>query len=203
MSDTIGQRILVWGNSCAGKSTMAASLAEHFQYPWVELDALNWLPNWEGLNATDPDRLLNRMTEATQGDEWVVSGSYTAQSKVAFWPRVDTVIWIDLPRWLLLIRCLKRSWQRSRKQTLLWGTNRESFVTQLMVWRGEESLVWWVFTQHERKRIQTLDYIADGTWDDAHVIRLTSTQAVKAFLLDNNLPLVPASYSDGDIRTGT
>ena len=51
----VGQRSLVWGNSCSGKSTLASQIARSRGLPFVELDALNWLPNWVGLNATDPD----------------------------------------------------------------------------------------------------------------------------------------------------
>lgn len=186
MHTELGDRILIWGNSCSGKSTLAARLAEHLDLPMVELDALNWLPNWVGLNATDPERLLQRITAATAGDRWVVAGSYSEQSRQVIWPRVQTVIWLDLPRPLLLYRCLHRSWQRWRNQTLLWGTNYESFWQQLKVWEGENSLLWWVFTQHYRKRKQTLDYISDGTWNHAKVVRLDSVGAVARFLQTND-----------------
>ena len=177
-----GQRILVWGNSCAGKSTLASQLSAKFDLRFVELDALNWLPNWVGLNMTEPDRLIKRMQLATKGDRWVVAGSYTAQSKAAFWPRLDMVIWLDLPKPLLIWRCLKRSFTRWRDATLLWGTNRESFWQQLKVWEGEESLLWWVYTQHDRKRRQTLEFIADGTWKDAQVVRVKSPRELSQLL---------------------
>ena len=180
--DTIGQRILVWGNSCSGKSTLAKSLALHHDLKLIELDALNWLPNWQGLNATDPERLTRRMRAATQGDRWVADGSYTSQAREAFWPKLDTVIWLDLPRPLLLRRCLQRSWQRWRSQELLWGTTRESFMKQLKVWRGEESLLWWVYTQHHRKRTETQKFLTDGTWRDVTFIRLTSEREVAEFV---------------------
>lgn len=52
----VGGRIQVVGNSGSGKSTLGKRLAEALEVDFVELDALNWLPGWVGLNQTDPDR---------------------------------------------------------------------------------------------------------------------------------------------------
>lgn len=60
-SSPVGQRIHVIGNSCSGKSTLAGQLARTLEVPFVELDALNWLPNWTGLNATNPTELERRI----------------------------------------------------------------------------------------------------------------------------------------------
>ncbi|MEM9215818.1 MAG: shikimate kinase [Cyanobacteria bacterium P01_F01_bin.150] len=40
-SSVLGQRLLIVGNSCAGKSTLGAQLASGLNVPFVELDALN------------------------------------------------------------------------------------------------------------------------------------------------------------------
>ena len=71
----IGNRIHVTGNVASGKSTLARRLAEALDAPLVELDALNWLPGWVGLNATDPEEFERRIREATRGERWVVAGS--------------------------------------------------------------------------------------------------------------------------------
>jgi len=110
----VGDRIQVMGNSGSGKSTLAARLAEGLQAPFVELDALNWLPGWVGLNQTDPDRFERRIREATRGERWVAAGSYERFSRRILWPRLDTVVWLDLPLRLLVWRFLHRSWRRSR-----------------------------------------------------------------------------------------
>ena len=54
---SIGRRIHVASNSAAGKSTLAEQLAQMIGAAFVELDALNWLPNWHGLNEHDPEAL--------------------------------------------------------------------------------------------------------------------------------------------------
>ena len=177
----LGQRLLVLGNSCAGKSTLGAQLAVMLNVPFVELDALNCEPNWVGLNSTNPDELMRRMRKATEGDRWVVAGSYLQFSQQVFWPRLDTIIWLDLPLYQLVWSMLKRSWKRWRARELLWGTNYESFWPQLMVWRKEESLLWWIVTTYQRKRQQMLAYQTDTKWRHIRFIRLCSSAEIEAF----------------------
>lgn len=175
-------RIHVTGNSSSGKSSFAEALADAIGADFVELDALNWLPGWVGLNATDPGRLERRFRDATRGESWVAAGSYTAFAQRAFWPRLDTVIYLDLPMPLLVWRVLRRSWRRWRTKELLWGTNVESFWTQLALWRGDDSLVWWIATQHARKRRRFFDHVADPRWRHIRFLRLKSRREVAEFL---------------------
>ena len=177
----IGRRIHILGNTSAGKSTLGARLARALNVPFVELDGLNWEPGWVGLNATNPDELERRIREATAGDGWVVDGSYMSFSQRVFWPQLQTVIWLDLPLPQLLWRVLTRSWRRWRSKELLWGTNFERFWPQLMVWRKEDSLVWWAVTQQRRKRRGMLKYMADPRWEHVRFVRLTSSAEIESF----------------------
>ena len=182
MNPTYGQRLLTWGNSCSGKSSLAEAIAESEGFTFVELDALNWLPNWVGLNTTDPDRLEQLFREATEGDTWIAAGSYSEQAKAAFWPKLETIIWLDLPRHLLMRRCFKRCFLRWWNKELLWGTNRENFFAHFMVWRGEDSLFWWVWTQHARKRRDSWRYMTDPKWSHIRWVHLRSEHEVNRFI---------------------
>lgn len=176
-----GNRIHVIGNSCSGKSTLAARLAEALDAPLVELDAINWQPGWVGLNATDPDELKRRIRAATEGERWVVAGSYTRLSQEAFWPRLDTVVWLDLPMPLVVWRFLRRTWKRWRSRELVWGTNQERFWPHFMIWRGHDSLLVWIVTQHGRKRRDMLAYMAEPRWAHIRFVRLRSKREVEEF----------------------
>jgi adenylate kinase family enzyme len=177
----IGRRIHVIGNSCSGKSTLGAQLAIALSIPFVELDALNWEPGWVGLNETNPEELERRIKKATYGDEWVVAGSYTRFSQRVFWPRLETVVWLDLPIHILIWRMLIRSWVRWRSKELLWGTNYEAFWSQLKVWNKEDSLLWWIITQHRRKRRNMLTFTAESRWQHIRFVRLRSSSEIEAF----------------------
>lgn len=180
--NTLGQRLLIIGNSCSGKSTLGAHLTASLNVPFVELDALNWEPNWVGLNDTNPDELMRRMQTATADDRWVVAGSYTQFSQQVFWPRLETIVWLDLPLYQLVGRMLRRSWQRWRTRELLWGTNYEKFWPQLMVWRKEDSLLWWIVTQYQPKRQKMLAYQVDPQWSHIRFIRLCSSTEIQQFI---------------------
>lgn len=177
----VGRRIHVTGNSCSGKSTLANHLAAALDVPSVELDALNWQPGWVGLADTDPGELDRRLADATAGEGWVVSGSYMGFSQRVFWPRVETVVWLDLPVHRLLWRVLVRSWARWRSKELLWGTNYERFWPQLKVWNREDSLVWWIVTQQGRKRRRMQACMQDPAWRHIAFIRLGSAAEIEAF----------------------
>lgn len=185
MQPMIGRRIHVIGNSCSGKSTLAASLASKLGVPLVELDAINWRPGWVGLNETAPAEFERLIGEATSGDAWVVAGSYAAFSKRVFWDRLETVVWLDMPLPLLLARVLARSWRRWRSKELLWGTNYENFWRQLMIWRRDDSLIWWIVTQQRPKRRSMLATQADARWAHIRFIRLRSPSEAKKFFESN------------------
>ena len=176
----VGGRIQVVGNSGSGKSTLGKRLAEALEVDFVELDALNWLPGWVGLNQTDPDRFERRIRAATRGERWIVAGSYERFSRRILWPRLDSVIWLDLPLPLLVWRFLRRSWRRSRSGELVWGTNRERFRRHLLIWR-DDSLLGWLITQHGRKRRNMAARVSDPRWVHIRFVRLTSPREVEAF----------------------
>ena len=178
----LGTRIHVIGSSCSGKSTLAERLATALDGDFVELDALNWLPGWVALNETDRPALERRFRDATRGQRWVSAGSYTAVAQRAFWPRLQTIVWLDLPAVLSIGRMVRRSWRRWRTKELLWGTNVERFWPQFMLWRApEDSLLLYIATQHARKRRQVLAAMADPRWAHIRFVRLVSKTDVEAF----------------------
>lgn len=177
----IGRRVHVIGNSASGKTSLAKQLASALQADFVDLDALNWLPDWFALNENDPDELLRRFEHATRGDAWVAAGSYRQFAQRTFWSRLDSVIWLDLPMPLLLWRVLRRSWYRWRTKELLWGTNVERFWPQLALWRRSDSLVYWIISAHHRKRKTMLADMVDPRWAHIRFVRLMSVREVDEF----------------------
>ena len=83
--------------------------------------------------------------------------------------------------WLLLKRFFLRSWRRWRRRELLWGTNFERLWPQFALWRGNDSLLYWILTQHARKRRVTLAWMADPRWAHIRFVRLTSASEVETF----------------------
>lgn len=181
MPSPIGTRIIVTGSTCSGKSTLAQRLARRLNVPFVELDALNWEPNWRDLSRRDPDEFERRIAEATAGDGWVVAGSYSRFSRRLLNPYAQTIIWLDLPLPLILRRVLTRSWRRWRARELLWGTNYENFWIHLKLW-SDDSLLHWAVTNHRAKRRNSIASMADPAFAHIRWIRLTSPDEVEAFV---------------------
>jgi hypothetical protein len=81
-------RIAVIGNTGAGKSTLARSLADCLGLDHVEQDAFQheagWLP-------TDPATFRARVARAIASDHWVVDGNY-AVARELVWPRAEMLV---------------------------------------------------------------------------------------------------------------
>jgi adenylate kinase family enzyme len=68
------KRTVVIGTSCSGKTRFAGKLAQLLRVQHIELDALNWLPNW----TPRPDEEFRSLVkEAVSTNEWVVDGNYS------------------------------------------------------------------------------------------------------------------------------
>lgn len=158
-----GQRIIVGGSTGSGKTTLAATLAALFDLKHVELDALHWEPNW---TPASPDHFRQRVSEAVAADRWVIDGNYSSVRDL-IWSRADTVIWLDYPLRLILWRLFWRTTSRLLKRELLWGTNRERFLTTFFT---RDSLFWWAVTTYRRRRRQYLDLFARLEY--AHLTRI-------------------------------
>ena len=114
MSDRLPKRVWVCGLSGSGKTTVARRLAAFLDVPHVELDALHWRhrPDW---GMPSDDEFLPDVRQATAGDAWVVEGNYT-RSRDSFWPRVELMVWLDLPLRTACWRVFLRTLRRIRKQ---------------------------------------------------------------------------------------
>lgn len=116
-------RIIIVGTSGAGKSTLGEQAAQALGVPFLELDALFWLPNW--VQETD-EVFRQKVAVAIQPDDWVAGGNYS-RARDLIWRRAETLIWLDYPLRLTLWRLLQRTLTRIVTQEDLWHTgNRES-----------------------------------------------------------------------------
>ena len=117
---TSAPRVVVVGCTGSGKTSVARSLARLLDAPRVELDALNWEPDW---TAAETDVFRQRVRDALTGEAWVVDGNYSAVRDLV-WPRAAMLVWLNLPyrvvSWRLLWRTLKRVFTREE----LWNGNR-------------------------------------------------------------------------------
>jgi adenylate kinase family enzyme len=186
VSKTLTRRVIVIGSSNSGKSTLAEWLAARIGARFIELDALNWEPNWV---IAETEIFRERVRRAIACDSWVIAGNYSTQQGIS-WPLADTIIWLDLPLRTVLRRCVVRTCQRYRSQELLWGTNRENFWEHLMLWDQNKSLFTYTLVNHRSKRKRFQAEMRDPRWSHITFVRLRSTKEVeewKAHLEDHTV----------------
>lgn len=138
-----GRRIAIIGNSGAGKSTLARALSARLNVAHVELDALNWRPNWRALSIEEPERWVQVVAEAIARDQWITDGNYSKGALPQILPSATDVIWLDYSRTLIMTRVIRRSFLRAIWRTELWpGTgNREDF----RLWLQKDHPIRWTW----------------------------------------------------------
>lgn len=138
-----GRRIAVIGHSGSGKSTLASALAGRLKVKHVELDALNWGPDWAALSQQEPERFAHVVASEVAAEGWVSDGNYSEGALPKILPRATDVVWLDYSRAVIMTRVVRRSLVRALSGRELWpGTgNREGFRQ----WLDKEHPIRWTW----------------------------------------------------------
>jgi adenylate kinase family enzyme len=162
------RRVLVVGSGGAGKSTLAATMAERLAVPLVRLDALYWHAGWV---PTPHDEWTALVREVSSADAWVMDGNYggTLDLRLA---RCDSVVFLDLPRLVCVWGILAR-WVRYR------GRSRPEMPAgcpERMTWE----FITWVWTYPARRRGDILAKL-NAVRNNKQITVLTSRRAAREF----------------------
>ncbi len=140
----VGQRIAVVGPTASGKTTLAQTLAARLDLPHVELDAIYHQPGWTPLPTNE---FRARVAEAVSQERWVIDGNYQSELQDLVLARADTVLWLGMPRRLVMRQVLRRTTKRVLSRERLWNGNRESLRNALSL-DPERSIVAWAWRKH-------------------------------------------------------
>lgn len=131
-------RILIIGNSGAGKSFLGERLGRKLRIDWVPLDSIHWEPG--GFEAKRDEVVALRMVgAAVEKEAWIIEGVYGWLAEAAL-SRAQILIWLDLP------------WDSCRAGLLARGVDGEK--DGRVLWRWAEN--YWArqsscsFGAHER-----------------------------------------------------
>lgn len=171
------RRVAVVGTPGAGKSTVASALARALGVPWVELDSLYHLPDW---GKPDDDEFRAKVAAALEGDGWVVDGNYHLARDLV-WARADTVVWLDLPRRVVMSRLLRRTAVRVTRRTELWSGNREH-LRDMVSFDADRNILLWGWTRFPVYRRRYAAQMADRTPGRPAFVRLRTPGEVDLFL---------------------
>ena len=118
------------------------------------------------------------------------------------WRRADTVVWIDLPRHVVMYQVILRTLRRVVRREELWNGNREP-LTNLYAWDPYKSIIRWAWTQHSKYKQRFSSAMSSPAYGHLRFIRLGSRAEMDRRLnnLDDSVQRCPADQdSDRDIR---
>ncbi len=167
--DSSPKRILIFGCSGAGKTTLALKLGSILRLPVFHLDKLWWLPGWKHETREAFDR---KLADILKQDAWIIDGEYTRTLPERL-KYADTAVFLDFPSGLCFRRTLKRIFFRYGKvRPDMADGCPERFDLPFLVYV-------WHFRRDFRPRIEEALRDFQG-----RVIRLTTPAGVEAFLRD-------------------
>jgi adenylate kinase family enzyme len=177
-------RIAVVGNCGTGKTFFARRLAQRLRVPCTELDAMFHQAGWTELEETEFRRQVATLVERPR---WVIDGNYK-HVRDLIWGRADTVVWLDLPRLVVLRRVVWRTARRVATRQVLWNGNRERLRNSL-AWQPERSIIRWSWTQHAVYRERYVAAMQDPALRHHTFRRPRSSAEVTAFLARSGRPV--------------
>ncbi|HVW33099.1 MAG TPA: shikimate kinase [Acidimicrobiia bacterium] len=171
------RRVSLVGGPGSGKTTVGRRLAASLDAPYVELDGLFHQPGWTELPAGEFRRAVG---DIVARDRWVVDGNYSTVRDLV-WARADTVVWLDLPRPLVVRRVVARTLRRAMTRQVLWNGNREP-LTNFYRLDPERNIIRWAWTMHPNYLARYEAAMADAAQAHLRFVRLRAPAEVSAFL---------------------
>lgn len=169
------KKIHIIGTSCCGKSTLAKSISENLGIKYIELDELSWLPNWQMRPNEDFFQLLEK--ELSENDSWVVAGNYNFDFvRDNVWKKSDVTIWLDIPKYKLLFRGVKRILKRAIYKTPCCNGNYETLKRGFF---SKESILVWIWQTCDRRKKRYEKLIAENYFENSKVIRIRNNKQLK------------------------
>ena len=173
------RRVSIVGNSGSGKTTLARALAERLDVGCVELDAMYHQPGWTQLPS---DQFRARITDIAAAERWVIDGNYSAVQDLV-WARADTVVWLDLPKPVVMWQVIRRTLWRGLLRRPLWNGNRES-LKNVVSRDPDRNLILWAWRHHDRYRDRYRAAAVDLRYADLRFIRVASRREASRLVTD-------------------
>ena len=165
-------RVLVYGVTGSGKTTLAERISGVTSIPWHSVDDLTWEPGWVPVPLDEQRR---RIAGICAGDRWILDTAYRRWLDIPL-ARAQLIVALDYPRLVSLQRLLRRTLARSVDKRTICNGNTES----LRLMFSRDSIVLWHFQSfgHKRRRIESWMAQDEGP----RVLRLTSPRQTEAWL---------------------
>jgi adenylate kinase family enzyme len=164
----LGERIAIIGPSGSGKSTLARELGERLALPVIHLDAHFWSAGW-----VESDKMQWRETvrALAANERWIIDGNYSSTMDIRL-PLAETIVFLDFPRWLCLLRVLRR-W------LAFYGSTRPDLPPGCPE-RFDMDFLRWIWNYPQRSRPKTVALLHE-LQAEKRIVWLQSPGAVRLF----------------------
>lgn len=164
-------RIVIFGFSGGGKSTLARKMGEILGIEPTHMDALHWLSGWVESTA---EYKRERLAEVLKRDRWIIDGNY----RRIYWKErldaADTVIFVDVNRFV----CFYQAWKRSR---IYKGKTRPD-MGEGCTEKFDFEFAKWILLDGRKKRKKNLELMKILKDKGKNTIILRSRKAINKFL---------------------
>ena len=167
------KRILVYGVTGSGKTSLARSISEATGLPWHSVDdEIGWLPGWVERPRDEQRDLASRIAAS---DRWIFDTAYGHWRDVVL-ARAQLIVALDYSRRVSIVRLIRRTAKRVVTGELVCNGNRESLRQML----SSDSIIAWHFRSFEGKRDRIMAWEADPSAPP--VVRLRSPRMTKGWV---------------------
>lgn len=167
------QKILIVGSGGAGKSTLSRQLGEILNLEVIHLDSFYWNPGWIETPKAEWESIVQ---DLILRESWIIDGNYSDTLDIRL-SVADTVIFLDFPRLLCLLRVIKRYWQYAGKSR----PDMQSDCLERLTWEFIK-FVWSYPVTRRPIILEKLSQLAPKQ----QVIILRKPREVREFLQKNN-----------------
>ncbi len=169
------QRIQICGGSGSGKTTLAGWLSPRLSLPSTDLDDLYWAPGWQ---EAPRDVFAARVRAVASGPRWVLAGSYLDVTAEVAWPRLTTLIVLDLPLPTMFWRSLKRTLVRGVTRSPCCNGNTESLLRLF----HRDSVLRYLLRTWRARRARYRQFATLPALRHVRIVHLTRPAEVAAFV---------------------
>jgi adenylate kinase family enzyme len=169
-------RIAIQGSSASGKTTLGRTLAAKLGTSHLELDSVFHQANWTPIETEKFRRIVEDFVEQPR---WVTDGNYSMVRDL-YWANADVIVFLDLPRRIIMRRIIRRTLTRMLLRKELWNGNREQF-RNIISRDPELNIILWAWRTHGRYHDE-VPALARATVRDIPVVILRSPREVREFV---------------------
>ena len=162
-------KILVLGNSGAGKSSFTRELADILKYDYIHLDTIVYQQSWDQPHFKEMEEYIQVILKK---DNWIIDGNFLNNAQERF-GQCDTIFFLDINRFTCLFSALFRNYKYKGKYRESRNVNCDEKITK--------SYLKWIFVDfYKTSRIKIYDIINKN--QDKQIIVFKNRKAIKKYL---------------------